>query len=174
MTFRIYILSWRLWILKETHLSQITFHGRGELDFFTSSYLITTDRPPVTAGRYMHVSQVACEMCNVCIAKILLFHTKQSEFLQSCNQQLKMFQSSQASPYCKVTVGLFYFSQKQNTSGVMEEVGLKCRCGASHDQFKCVCMCVCVFKVWPCYMNPFRSYTPFCDWPLPLPHPLFC
>ncbi len=27
--------------------------------------------------------------------------------------------------------------------------------------------------VWPCYMNPFRSYAPFCYKPLPLPRPPF-
>ncbi len=35
-------------------------------------------------------------------------------------------------------------------------------------------VCVCVFcKVWPYYMNLFRSYVSFCYRPFPLPRPLF-
>ncbi len=45
--------------------------------------------------------------------------------------------------------------------------GLKCRGGANHDQLKYVC--VCFYKVWICYMNPFRSYVSFCYRPRPLP-----
>ncbi len=34
-------------------------------------------------------------------------------------------------------------------------------------------VCVCFYKVWPYYINLFRSYVPFCHRPDPLPRPLF-
>ncbi len=60
---------------------------------------------------------------------------------------------------------------RQQTVELWKGVGLKWRDGAGDDQWKFVC--VFLYKVWPCFMNLFRSYVCFCHRPLPLPRLLF-
>ncbi len=62
-------------------------------------------------------------------------------------------------------------SLPQTVDELWKRAGLTCRSLVNCDQWEC--LCVCSYKVWECYMNPFRSHAAFCYRPLPLPRPLF-
>ncbi len=117
-----------------------------------------------------------CSLMVTCLFPAVALKAWRNEFAVGlrfhCDQQLKMLcvvTKLQMHHKWKIAVcnDASHKSLKHMTlDELWEEVELKYRGGASHNQSKCVC--VFFYKVWLCYMNLLRSYASFCYRPLHL------